>query len=99
MWRVCSGLLAIAVAAVGIWLVRQLARLRSLAIGLRRPARVVVMPSLTIATLLLAANATVIPAGRTPAIYLTGLGLLMFLAGFVFALILFSFLGNVDSEP
>jgi hypothetical protein len=51
-----------------------------------------------ITTVLLAANATVTPPGQTPALYLTGLGLLMFLAGFVFSLILFSFLGNVDTE-
>jgi hypothetical protein len=31
-------------------------------------------------------------------VYLTGLGLLLFLAGLVFALILFSFLASVDSD-
>lgn len=98
VWRVSSVLFAIAIAAVEAWLIRQVIRLGSLYLRSRRPVLFVVIPSLSAATLLLLANATFVAARHTAAVYLTGLGLMMFLAGFVFALILFSFLATVHSQ-
>lgn len=99
VWRMSSLLFAIAIAAVETWLIRQVIWLGSLHLPSRRPVLFVVLPTLSSAMLLLLANATLVPSSQAAAVYLTGLGLMIFLAGFVFALILFSFLATVHSEP
>ncbi len=96
LWRVSSALFAIAVVAVEVWLIRQVFGLHVL--SRRRPVLVIVIPTLSVASVTLLANATIVPSSLTAALYLTGLGLLLFLAGLVFALILFSFLARVDSD-
>ncbi len=101
VWRVCSALFAVAVALDAGWLVRHVVRVHRRNILTRRQLVIVLtipIPTLTIAALLLAANATVVPAELAAAVYLTGIGLLLFLAGFAFSLVIFSFLGNLDSE-
>ncbi len=97
VWRVSSALFAIAVAAVEVWLIRRVMRLHALS-HRTLPVLVIVIPTLSLAGLTLLANATIVPSSLTAAVYLTGLGLLLFLAGLVFALILFSFLARVDSD-
>ncbi len=96
VWRVSSALFAIAVVAVEVWLIRQVIRLHALS-KRSRPVLVIVIPTLSVASVTLLANATIVPSSLTAAVYLTGLGLLLFLAGLVFWLILFSFLASVDS--
>lgn len=101
IWRASSALFAGSVAVTAIWLVRQVLRARSLELSSRRPfviAIAVPIPTLTIAALLLAANISVIAPAFAAAVYLTGLGLLLFLAGFAFSLIIFSFLGHVGFD-
>ncbi len=97
MWRVSSALFAIAVLAVEVWLIRRVIRLHAVS-QVTRPVLVIVIPTLSVASVTLLANATIVPSSLTAAVYLTGLGLLLFLAGLVFALILFSFLARVDSD-
>ncbi len=97
VWRVSSALFAIAVVAVEVWLIRRVVGLHALS-RRTRPVLVIVIPTLSVASVTLLANATVVPSRLTAAVYLTGLGLLLFLAGLVFGLILFSFLASVDSD-
>lgn len=101
IWRGLSAPFAGAVGVTAAWLVRQVRYARSLNVPTRRPIlRIVVVPigTLVAAALLLGANATVLGPSVVSAVYLTGLGMLLFLAGFAFALVIFSFLGHIESE-
>ncbi len=101
IWRASSGALAVAVGCVGFWLTRAVLAVRSsgpqtgsaIAIAVAIP-----IPTLLAATLLLAANATTTVFVKPAAVYLTGLGLLVFLSGFAFSLVVFSFLGHIGKD-
>ena len=99
VWRVLSALFAVAALTDAGWLIRNVIAI-SHDLPTRRPIVIVFtipIPTLAIATLLLASNAVLVPPSFTAAVYLTGLGLFLFLAGFTFALVLFS-LGHDRSD-
>ena len=101
LWRVSSAFFAVAVALDVGWLIRQVIRVSALDLPSRRPIAIVVtitIPTLLAATVLLIANTIVVADSFAAAVYLTGLGLLLFIAGFAFALVLFSFLAHVGTD-
>ena len=100
-WRVASALFALAFAGVVAW--RVSARSRLLRLDVPRPKNApligaVVLSTIAAGVLVLVLNAFAIAPSVMAARYLTVLGLLLFLAGFAFSLIVFSFLPALDSE-
>lgn len=95
VWRVASLLFALALGGVVAWLAGTVTRLSRLDIPrgpVVRAIGAVLFPSLALAFLLVVVNALFVAPRLMPAVYLTALGLTLFLAGFAFCLILFSFL-------
>lgn len=103
VWRLSSTVLSIGFLGTAFWVVAVVRRLNRLELAGRRISPLAGTPPFIgsiLGTVLLASNAVVISPAVRPAVYLTGLGLLLFLAGFAFTVIVFSFLPRIDGgEP
>ena len=101
VWRTSSALFAFALASVGVWLIWTVSRL--IRLGIRRgPLQRRLIPAVLLTAIpggvvVLLSNALLVPPDHLAAIYLTALGLDLFLSAFAFSLILFSFLPRLDS--
>ena len=101
VWRFSSGLFLLGFLAVGVWLARAVTRLRGLDLPIRPVAPfigAVLFVSVTTGTILLALNTVFVAPRLMPAVYLTSLGVCLFLSGLPFSLIVFSFLPRIDSD-
>jgi hypothetical protein len=101
IWRASSTLFAVLLAAVGGWVLLSITRLRRLDIPRRPAVRIIgAVLAATIPTgiVILFVNALALAPSLLAALYVTGLGLVLFVAGFAFSLILFSFLPDISSE-
>jgi hypothetical protein len=99
-WRLSSALFAMTLASIGGWLVRAVVRMSRIEISRPSSPRVigaVLFSCIGGGVILLGLNALIIPPHLIAAVYMTGLGLTLFLAGFAFCLIVFAFLPDVDS--
>ena len=101
VWRLSSALFALGFVGVTVWVGGMVNRLRSLDLdGREIQPRMRTPPFLggLAGTAILGVNAIVASPPFMPAVYLTGLGLLLLMSGFAFSVIVFSFLPQLDSE-
>ncbi len=101
VWRLASGLFAVGFLTVGVWLRSALKRLGGLDLPSRPVApfvQGVLLACVITGTVLLAMNTVLVTPSLLPAVYLTILGVCLFLSGLPFSLIFFSFLPRIDSE-
>ena len=98
-WKGSSVLLLLATLSYYRWLQRAIVTLGRAGLTPTPLQRRIIIPTLLLTliavSLLLLANVVV----AMPAVYLTGLALLLFQSGFAFTLIVFSFLPPIRSEP
>lgn len=97
VWRLASALFLGALGAIAVWLWRSIRRL-NVGSANRHGIGAVLASAIGAGLVILALNVLGVAPTLGPALYLTALGLLLFLAGFAFVLILFSFLPTPDSE-
>ena len=101
VWRLSSALFALGFLGITVWVGRMVKRLRSLELDGRGVQTMIRTPPFLggiAGTAILGVNAIVASPSLMPAVYLTGLGLLLLMSGFAFSVIVFSFLPQIDSE-
>ncbi len=101
VWKLSSGLFFLAFLGAGVWVARVVGRLRRLdLVGRRVNPLICTIPFLgaITGTVLLGLNTVVSSPRVAPAVYLTGLLLLLFMAGFAFSVMVSAFLPSFDEE-
>ena len=100
-WRTASVLFCLCMVGIAAWVARVVRLGRALDLD-GRPipplSRTVPFLGSLVGIAALVANAVVVPPDLMPAVYVSCVGLLLFMAGFAFTLIVFSFLPRLDDD-